>query len=85
MKKTILIISIVLLAMQAYAQHDEQVTVEGKYRPKVNKVDKLRLNPETPEPTYVMPNTEVYPKGPSRTRGRGRRRSDPCSSRRSHR
>lgn len=51
-----------LLAMQAYAQHDEQVTVEGKYRPKVNKVDKLKLNPETPDPTYVMPSTEVNPK-----------------------
>ena len=62
MKRHILIISIVLLALQAYAQHDEQVTVEGKYRPKVNKVDKLKLNPETPEPTYVMPSTEVNPK-----------------------
>ena len=48
--------------MQAYAQHDEQVTVEGKYRPKVNKVDKLKLNPETPAPTYIMPSTEVNPK-----------------------
>ena len=62
MKRHILIISIVLLALQANAQHDEQVTVEGKYRPKVNKVDKLKLNPETPEPTYVMPSTEVNPK-----------------------
>ena len=62
MKTHILIIAMALLAMQAYAQHDEQVTVEGKYRPKVNKVDKLKLNPETPEPTYVMPSTEVNPK-----------------------
>lgn len=62
MKRHILIISIVLLTLQAYAQHDEQVTVEGKYRPKVNKVDKLKLNPETPEPTYVMPSTEVNPR-----------------------
>ena len=62
MKTHILIIALALLTLQAYAQHDEQVTVEGKYRPKVNKVDKLRLNPETPEPTYVMPSTEVYPK-----------------------
>ena len=62
MKTHILIITLALLTLQAYAQHDEQVTVEGKYRPKVNKVDKLRLNPETPEPSYVMPSTEVYPK-----------------------
>ncbi len=62
MKRNILIISIVLLAMQAYAQHDEQVTVEGKYRPKANKVNKLKLTPETPAPTYVMPSTEVNPK-----------------------
>ena len=62
MKTHILIISLALLTLQAYAQHDEQVTVEGKYRPKVNKVDKLKLNPETPEPTYVMPSTEVNPK-----------------------
>ena len=48
--------------MQAYAQHDEQVTVEGKYRPKANKVNKLKLTPETPAPTYVMPSTEVNPK-----------------------
>ena len=48
--------------MQAYAQHDEQVTVEGKYRPKVNKVDKLQLNPETPQPSYAFPSSEVNPK-----------------------
>ena len=62
MKTHIFIIALALLTLQAYAQHDEQVTVEGKYRPKVNKVDKLKLNPETPEPTYEMPGTEVNPK-----------------------
>ena len=51
-----------LLAMQAYAQHDEQVTVEGKYRPKVNKVNKLQLQPETPQPYYDFPSSEVNPK-----------------------
>ena len=50
-----------LATVSAFAQHDEQVTVEGKYRPKVNKVDKLKLTPQTPEPTYVMPSTEVHP------------------------
>ena len=61
MKRYILIFSIVLLAMQVFAQHDEQVTVEGKYRPKVNKVSKLQLNPETPQPSYDLPSTEVNP------------------------
>ena len=61
MKRHILILSLALLVLQAYAQHDEQVTVEGKYRPKVNKVDKLKLNPETPQPTYEFPSTEVNP------------------------
>ena len=51
----------VLLTIQALAQHDEQVTVEGKYRPKVNKVDKLKLNPEMPQPSYEFPSSEVNP------------------------
>ena len=60
MKKRILIISLALLTMQVYAQHDEQVTVEGKYRPKVNKVNKIVLNPETPQPSYdYFPSSEV--------------------------
>lgn len=62
MNRYILIAALALLTIPALAQHDEQVTVEGKYRPKVNKVDKLKLNPEMPEPTYMMPSTEVYPK-----------------------
>ena len=66
MKKSILILSMALLAMQAFAQHDEQVTVEGKYRPKVNKVNKLVLQPETPQPSYEFPSTEVSPKDANR-------------------
>lgn len=62
MKKTIAILTLALLALQAAAQHDEQVTVEGKYRPKVNKVNKLQLTPETPQPSYAYPSTEVNPK-----------------------
>ena len=50
------------MAFSVYAQHDEQVTVEGKYRPKVNKVDKLKLAPEVPQPSYELPSTEVTPK-----------------------
>ena len=66
MRKHILIAALALLAMQAYAQHDEQVTVEGKYRPKVNKVNKLTLQPETPQPSYEFPSTEVSPKDANR-------------------
>ena len=50
------------MAIPTFAQHDEQVTVEGKYRPKVNKVNKLVLQPETPQPSYTFPSTEVNPK-----------------------
>lgn len=62
MKKSILIITLALLAMQVYAQHDEQVTVEGKYRPQANKVDKIKLIPDTPVPSYDYPSSEVNPK-----------------------
>ena len=61
MKRYILIMSMVFMAISVFAQHDEQVTVEGKYRPKVNKVDKLLLQPETPKPSYDFPSTEVNP------------------------
>ena len=62
MKRHILITALTLLAFTAFAQHDEQVTVEGKYRPKVNKVNKLQLHPETPQPSYDFPSSEVNPK-----------------------
>ena len=62
MKKYILIVIMALMAVPTFAQHDEQVTVEGKYRPKVNKVNKMKLAPETPQPSYEMPDTEVTPK-----------------------
>ena len=61
MKRSIAIIILILLALQVTAQHDEQVTVEGKYRPKVNKVNKLTLQPETPQPSYNYPSSEVNP------------------------
>lgn len=50
------------MAFTATAQHDEQVTVEGKYRPKVNKVNKIQLTPETPQPSYAFPSSEVNAK-----------------------
>ena len=62
MKRHIIIAILALLALPALAQHDEQVTVEGKYRPKVNKVNKITLNPETPQPSYDFPSSEVSPK-----------------------
>ena len=62
MKRYILITTLAFLAVSVFAQHDEQVTVEGKYRPKVNKVNKLQLTPETPQPTYNFPSSEVNPK-----------------------
>ena len=62
MKRHIIILALALLAMQAYAQHEEQVTVEGRYRPKVNKVSKIVLQPETPQPSYDFPSSEVIPR-----------------------
>ena len=62
MKRHILIAIMALMAIPTFAQHDEQVTVEGKYRPKVNKVNKLVLQPETPQPSYTFPSSEVNPK-----------------------
>ena len=62
MKRHILILSMVLMAITAYAQHDEQVTVEGQFNPKTGKVKKLVLQPETPMPSYDFPSSEVNPK-----------------------
>ena len=62
MKRHIIIAILALMAIPTFAQHDEQVTVEGKYRPKVNKVNKLMLQPETPQPSYTFPSSEVNPK-----------------------
>ena len=61
MKKIITILTLALMSIAAFAQHDEQVTVEGKYRPKVNKVNKMVLQPPAPQPSYNYPNTEVNP------------------------
>lgn len=52
----------ILLATSLLAQHNEEVTVEGTYRPKVNKVDKIKLRPVVPTPTFSMPSSEVVPK-----------------------
>lgn len=61
-KHIIFLLTTILLSVNVFAQHNEEVTVEGTYRPKVNKVDKIRLTPEKPQTTFEMPSTEVNPK-----------------------
>ena len=61
-KRIIFLLTAILLSINVFAQHNEEVTVEGTYRPKVNKVDKIRLTPEKPQTTFEMPSTEVNPK-----------------------
>ena len=58
--KNILLLSLGLLCGTAlFAQHNEEVTIEGTYRPKVNKVDKVMIQAETPEQSFSMPDTKV--------------------------
>lgn len=61
-KHIIFLLADILLSINVFAQHNEEVTVEGTYRPKVNKVDKIRLTPEKPQTTFEMPSTDVNPK-----------------------
>lgn len=57
--KPVTIAALLLFSIGAFAQHNEEVTIEGTYRPKVNKVEKLLPRPETPKPSFEMPGTEV--------------------------
>ena len=57
--KPVLLSVALLSGMVLFAQHNEEVTIEGSYRPKVNKVDKILLQPESPQPTFEMPGTET--------------------------
>ena len=50
----------VALSSSLFAQHNEEVTIEGTYRPKVNKVDKILMKPETSETSFSMPSTEIH-------------------------
>lgn len=59
MKKTSLVIFALAFSVGLFAQHNEEVTIEGTYRPKVNKVDKILMQPETPQQNFEMPGTEV--------------------------
>lgn len=57
--KPIFLLSALLLNISLLAQHNEEVTIEGTYRPKVNKVDKILMKAEAPEQTFSMPSTET--------------------------
>lgn len=57
--KPLILIFAVLLNINLFAQHNEEVTVEGTYRPKVNKVDKILMQAETPEQSFTMPSADV--------------------------
>lgn len=59
MKKIVFLTLSLTLSVGLFAQHNEEVTIEGTYRPKVNKVNKILLNPETPQQVFEMPGTEV--------------------------
>ena len=60
MKKPVLLILAITLTLGLFAQHNEEVTIEGTYRPKVNKVDKILMQAETPQQSFEMPGTEVH-------------------------
>ena len=60
MKKPALLILALTFALGLFAQHNEEVTIEGTYRPKVNKVDKILMQAETPQQSFEMPGTEVH-------------------------
>jgi hypothetical protein len=48
-----------LFSAGALAQHNEQVTVEGTYRPKVNQVDKILIKPEMPKQAFSLPQVQI--------------------------
>ena len=61
-KRILFLMAAIAMAGSLFAQHNEEVTVEGTYRPKVNKVAKIKLSPEKPQQTFTMPSSEVQPK-----------------------
>ena len=65
MKNKSLTISIllVLISFVAYGQgHNEQVTVEGSYRPQIKRSERLQKTPETTEKQFNIPNYKVETK-----------------------
>ena len=57
--KNIALAVALLMSVGAFAQHNEEVTIEGTYRPKVNKVDKILMQAKTPQQSFEMPSSEV--------------------------
>lgn len=55
----IVLAAALFLSLGAFAQHNEEITIEGTYRPKVNKVDKILMQPEKPKQSFEMPSVEV--------------------------
>lgn len=58
--RNIFLIIALLLSASTFAQHNEEVTIEGSYRPTVNKVDKILMNPEAPTPSFTLPSSDVH-------------------------
>ena len=58
MKKIAILTIALASAVGLFAQHNEEITIEGSYRPKVNKVDKILLTPDTPEQSFTMPDAK---------------------------
>lgn len=57
--KPVLLSVALLSGLCLFAQHNEEVTIEGTYRPKVNKVDKVLMQADAPQPTFEIPSSEV--------------------------
>ena len=58
MKRYILFFTL-FLSVAAFAQHNEQVVIEGTYRPTLNKAGKILIQPETPEQGFEIPDTDI--------------------------
>ena len=58
MKYKSLIISVIFvgIGIVAKAQHNEQVTVEGSYRPQIKRSERIQKMPETPENNFNISN-----------------------------
>lgn len=59
MKKIAFLALALGITLGLFAQHNEEVTIEGTYRPKVNKVDKILLKPEAPEQVFTLPEAKT--------------------------
>lgn len=65
MKSRILIISILLVFVSAVANgqsHNEQVTVEGSYRPQIKRSERISKTPETPTNEFKIPDYKAEAK-----------------------